>query len=79
MYRYSDSLSDLGAFCSLRISSIIGLYFSQHILVGARATSEEEGEGWDTLVHVYSGLDVIYEKNGTSITGHFYANGLHVA
>ena len=33
----------------------------------------------NSLIHVYSGLDVVYEKNGTTTTKHYYANGLHIA
>lgn len=32
-----------------------------------------------TVTHVYSGLDVVHEKQGTSVTKHYYANGLHLA
>ncbi len=36
-------------------------------------------DGQSTLFHVYSELDVVYEKEGTTTTRHYNANGLHVA
>ena len=33
----------------------------------------------NSLIHVYSGLDIIYENGSSGWTRHHYANGLHVA
>jgi hypothetical protein len=34
------------------------------------------GEGADSILHVYSGMNTIYEVNGSSITKHYYARAV---
>jgi YD repeat-containing protein len=59
----------------LKNDAILNRYFYD---TDGRRVKVVDGQG-DSLIHIYTGLNVVYEKTVSSTTKHYYANGLHIA